>query len=248
MGKNFKAGSGLDATIYQNKPSINVTVPTGALIMRGGSTFSTASIDVTGVCPCDGRALSRTTYAPLFDVIGTIWGAGDGSTTFNVPSLHSNINFLSGANTNANIAATTGSTTHSHTVSTEATLTTGSTSMSHVHTYDGNLDSADNPHGHNQFAYGSWYTGNSNAPSQTQYKTDGTQANAAINHVHSGYVPNANSGNAVAGYSYAHGHYTSGELSSPSGTTHTHNVAYTSTISSATAYPPYVAVLYYIKL
>ena len=36
---------------------------------------------------CDGSTVSRTTYATLFDVIGTTFGAGDGSTTFNVPDL-----------------------------------------------------------------------------------------------------------------------------------------------------------------
>lgn len=34
---------------------------------------------------CDGSAVSRTTYAALFAAIGTVWGAGDGTTTFNVP-------------------------------------------------------------------------------------------------------------------------------------------------------------------
>ena len=34
---------------------------------------------------CDGSAVSRTTYANLFSAISTIWGAGDGSTTFNLP-------------------------------------------------------------------------------------------------------------------------------------------------------------------
>ena len=34
---------------------------------------------------CNGQALSRTAYAALFAKIGTTWGAGDGSTTFNVP-------------------------------------------------------------------------------------------------------------------------------------------------------------------
>lgn len=35
---------------------------------------------------CDGQAVSRTTYAALFAVIGTIYGIGDGSTTFNLPN------------------------------------------------------------------------------------------------------------------------------------------------------------------
>ena len=36
---------------------------------------------------CNGAAVSRTTYALLFAVIGTTWGAGDGVSTFNVPNL-----------------------------------------------------------------------------------------------------------------------------------------------------------------
>lgn len=40
-----------------------------------------------GWLPCDGRAVSRTDYAILFSRIGTTWGAGDGTTTFNLPDL-----------------------------------------------------------------------------------------------------------------------------------------------------------------
>lgn len=39
----------------------------------------------SGYLLCDGSAVSRTTYAALFSAIGTIWGVGDGSTTFNLP-------------------------------------------------------------------------------------------------------------------------------------------------------------------
>lgn len=41
-----------------------------------------------GYLSCDGSAVSRTTYADLFAVIGTTWGSGDGSTTFNLPLLN----------------------------------------------------------------------------------------------------------------------------------------------------------------
>lgn len=41
----------------------------------------------TGWLKCDGSAISRTTYADLFAAIGTTYGAGDGSTTFNLPNL-----------------------------------------------------------------------------------------------------------------------------------------------------------------
>jgi microcystin-dependent protein len=40
-----------------------------------------------GYLACDGAAVSRETYANLFGVVGTIFGAGDGSKTFNVPDL-----------------------------------------------------------------------------------------------------------------------------------------------------------------
>lgn len=40
-----------------------------------------------GYLLCDGTAISRTTYAKLFSAIGTAWGEGDGSTTFNLPNL-----------------------------------------------------------------------------------------------------------------------------------------------------------------
>lgn len=36
---------------------------------------------------CNGQAVSRTTYAALFGLLGSVYGAGNGSTTFNVPDL-----------------------------------------------------------------------------------------------------------------------------------------------------------------
>lgn len=41
----------------------------------------------TGFMPCDGSAISRETYSDLFAIIGTVYGAGDGSTTFALPNL-----------------------------------------------------------------------------------------------------------------------------------------------------------------
>ncbi len=58
-----------------------LAMPTGAILPFGGSTIP------TGFLECDGSAVSRYTYATLFAAIGTTWGAGDGSTTFNLPDL-----------------------------------------------------------------------------------------------------------------------------------------------------------------
>ena len=56
-------------------------VPTGSVHMMATTTAPSGYIE------CDGRAVNRTTEAALFAVIGTTWGAGDGSSTFNLPDL-----------------------------------------------------------------------------------------------------------------------------------------------------------------
>ena len=50
-----------------------------------------------GYLMCDGAAVSRTTYAALFAAIGTTYGAGDGSTTFNLPDLQGRFPLGAGA-------------------------------------------------------------------------------------------------------------------------------------------------------
>ena len=45
----------------------------------------------SGFLECNGAAVSRTTYADLFAIVGTTYGAGDGSSTFNVPDLQDNV-------------------------------------------------------------------------------------------------------------------------------------------------------------
>lgn len=54
-----------------------------------------------GWLSCDGSAVSRTTYAALFALIGTTYGAGDGSTTFTLPAINSHGRFLRGTGGNA---------------------------------------------------------------------------------------------------------------------------------------------------
>jgi len=60
---------------------IKKSYPAGSISMYAGSTAP------TGYLLCDGSAVSRTTYADLFTAIGTTYGTGDGSTTFNVPNV-----------------------------------------------------------------------------------------------------------------------------------------------------------------
>jgi len=51
----------------------------------------TSSSVPSGFLECNGAAVSRTTYSALFAIVGTTYGAGDGSSTFNVPDLQDNV-------------------------------------------------------------------------------------------------------------------------------------------------------------
>jgi microcystin-dependent protein len=57
--------------------------PTGAVVAYAGGSAP------SGYLNCNGQAVSRTTYSVLYSVIGTAYGVGDGSTTFNVPNAQS---------------------------------------------------------------------------------------------------------------------------------------------------------------
>jgi len=61
--------------------SIVQGVPTGSVFCRA------ASVIPTGYLECNGAAVSRSTYSALFGIIGVQYGAGNGSTTFNLPDL-----------------------------------------------------------------------------------------------------------------------------------------------------------------
>ena len=92
---------GYSATLVIPQGSVAVVAATGVgmLLVGGvpavGSTASIGDLKPTAVqpaffspkwLPCYGQPISRTTYSALFAAIGTAYGAGDGSTTFNVPN------------------------------------------------------------------------------------------------------------------------------------------------------------------
>ena len=63
------------------------TIPVGTISPYAGTDISTPA----GWLFCAGQEVSRTTYAALYAVLGTVYGAGDGSTTFNVPDLRGRV-------------------------------------------------------------------------------------------------------------------------------------------------------------
>lgn len=73
---------GVKWLLNTNTTTSNDSMPVGSILWYANT--STAPL---GWIAADGSAVSRTTYATLFATIGTAYGTGDGSTTFNVPSV-----------------------------------------------------------------------------------------------------------------------------------------------------------------
>jgi microcystin-dependent protein len=96
------------------------SVPTGVINMWGTATAP------TGYLLCAGAAVSRSTYAALFAVIGTTFGVGDGSTTFNVPNYTSRMPY-------GTTLASTGGSADAVVVSHTHTATSTVTDPGHTH-------------------------------------------------------------------------------------------------------------------
>ena len=86
-------GDATQTTTISGLMNVPYLIPTGTIITH---CFSNV---ITGYLLCNGQAVSRTTYANLFNLIGTNFGSGDGSTTFNVPNYVGM--FLRGQGTNS---------------------------------------------------------------------------------------------------------------------------------------------------
>ena len=78
-------------------------IPTATIVP-----WSSASVP-SGFLECDGSNVSRTTYADLFAIVGTTYGAGDGSSTFGLPDLQDNV--AVGKSNNKALASTGGANT-----------------------------------------------------------------------------------------------------------------------------------------
>ena len=166
--------------VNENFDKIDATSITGVVQLYAGSTAP------NGWLICNGQTVSRTAYAALFAVIGTTYGAGDGSTTFNIPNLvnktvrgSNSLGKTGGADTvtlsTANMPA------HNHGVGTLATNNTG------AHTHD--------------FIAGRAQGGNKSLPvSNTGFNTTNTystESAGAHTHTISGSTASTGSGSAV---------------------------------------------------
>lgn len=124
-------GSGL--RIVNMEYLYTTALPAGTVLPFAGNS------DTPGWLDCNGQAVSRTTYSRLFAAIGTLYGAGDGSSTFNLPNINGAPNrTLAGTSTNSNTTSGANAVTvplpqHSHSVN----INSGFNSAVHSHGLSG---------------------------------------------------------------------------------------------------------------
>lgn len=106
----------------------------------GGLNSGTIIMYVSDLLPagfllCDGSAVSRSTYSSLFSAIGTTYGTGDGSTTFNLPNMKGKmpIGVKSGGNVGS-LGATGGSFNHVHSMGAHTHAQSHTHTIAHTHT------------------------------------------------------------------------------------------------------------------
>jgi microcystin-dependent protein len=124
---------GIGTTSPSNTLDVNGTfshVPPATIMMFAGNSAP------NGFLICDGSAVSRTTFSTLFAAIGTTYGVGNGSTTFNIPDLRSRVPVGAGQGsglTNRTLAATGGAETHTLSSSEMPVHSHGVNDPSHSH-------------------------------------------------------------------------------------------------------------------
>ena len=90
----------LDGAVTASKLAAGAAIPAGAVMP-----FAMNSVP-SGWLEADGTAVSRSTYAALFAAISTLYGVGDGSTTFNLPDLRGYFVRGSGTNVDGTVSGT----------------------------------------------------------------------------------------------------------------------------------------------
>lgn len=213
------------------------------LLPPGAITAYVAAAAPAGWLLCNGSPVSRTTYASLYAIIGTTYGVGDGSTTFNVPDLRQKFPLGKAASgTGATLGASGGAIDHTHTnyahyhsmTGAGTTLATGTTGSGHGHAHTlATASAGDHAHTYNR------PTASANTGSGGTSVWDNTVTSSNTN---------------TTG---AHTHTITGSVGGSDGT-HTHNL--TGSIGNVTGAksgdsdqatsannPPYLVVNYIIK-
>jgi len=99
-----------NSTAIATTAFVRTMLPPGTITQYGGASAP------TGWLLLDGSAVSRSTFSALFAIFGTTYGAGDGSTTFNLPDMRGRVPVGKNAATFATLGAVGGEETHALTV------------------------------------------------------------------------------------------------------------------------------------
>lgn len=231
-----------DGTLYDP-----IGTPAGAIIQYGGTA------EPQGWLMCDGREVSRTTYARLFASLGGVssypYGLGNGSTTFNLPNLKGKVAVgrdsadtsfdglgeTGGAKTVTLTAAQSGLPAHGHTFTGSGGTTAGNNrGHSHANSLSGNTAASSThrhsgpAHQHSQaFPIHPSGGGGSGGPQPyTPWNTAVYGFGDYLTYPNRGYFPVTGEGSSVAGYAY---------LTSSSGTGNTGTPSATTTVSISNA-------------
>ena len=233
----LKVGTGV--TPWSSLQGISLATGGGAPGIISQFAGSTAP---PGYLLCDGAAVSRTTYSSLFTTIGTTYGTGDGSTTFNLPNLQNRIPVGKGSDSEFDTLGETGGAkavslaatnipAHSH------TGTTDSETQEHTHGFSTSSDQAIlNIHGAGSASVISGAAGSAvGSGARSSYRSGG-----------------ANIGGATSYDAWVHTHSHSGTTG---GRSATHNHTFTTSsvggngsgVDAVNNLQPYIVVNYIIK-
>lgn len=219
-------------------------IPPGSITGYGGSAAP------SGWLLCGGAAVSRETYATLFGVIGTTYGVGDGSTTFNIPNLKQKFPLGKADSGTGNVLGQVGGAIdHTHTVASHTHTFSIASSGTHTHT---TASAGGHEHGGvtgtTNLAHTHSFSDTSSGPSAT---TASTQQGADVwtpttTHTHN---VSGTTGSALTTHSHTindvggHTHTISGDGSH----THTGTTALGGTGTTNANNPPYLVINYIIK-
>lgn len=199
-----------------------ITAPLGSLSPIGSVTMFAGAAVPPGWLFCRGQAVSRSTYSDLFGVIGTAFGAGDGSTTFNLPDMR--LRFPLGANDGSDGSVTIYNL--GETDSARDTLSERLNGLGHFHTHGHTIatNTTGSAHVHN-------ITGQAAGTPKTAGTASGSVASQAD---YSGHAHGGGTNNNVADSSHSHG--MTGGVTSATGLQDTQHASH-----------PYVGLNYIIK-
>lgn len=201
---------------------VSMAMPVGAILDYAGPN------PPPGWMACDGRAVSRTTYSELFAALGTAWGGGDGSTTFNLPPASGRASVGAGNVTDANgtvraygFAQRVGSL--SYTIA-QANLPSvnfySDTVGAHSH---GGATVGAGSHAHTTDAQGTHsHGGNTNVQSNDHTHTGYTDGQGA--HNHNITLPNQGTGAGAGGFSIMSNVFGNGNYTTDVFPAHTHAI------------------------